>query len=123
MAGAIALMLAVQPGQRFSQSGPYITCCTTSCRLSPNSPASVTGPSGPWNTYSWSIRTMGSLRRSAFSVSRARVNFFSCASSCRLASSHSSRDTTSGRLITKPPVNGDAGFDLRHRYDEPPGRK
>src|SRR5271163_123237 len=49
---------------------------------------------------------MGSLRRSALRASRLRVSSFSSASSRRLASSHSSRDTTSGRLITKPPRNG-----------------
>ena len=37
-------MAAEQPGQGLSQSGPNITCWTISCRLSPNSSASVTGP-------------------------------------------------------------------------------
>ena len=93
-------MAAEQPGQGWSQSGPNMTCWTISCRLSLNSSASVTGPSGPSNTYSWSTLTIGSLRRVALSASCLRVNSFSCASSRRLASSHCSRDTTSGRLIT-----------------------
>src|SRR3984893_3834009 len=95
---------AEQPGHGWSQSGPYITCWAISWRLPPKRSASVTGPSGPSNTYSWSRATMGSLRRSALSASRERVYSFSLASSCRRASSHCSRDTTSGRLIGIPPV-------------------
>ncbi len=79
---------AEQPGHGLSQSGPNITCWTMSWRLSPKSSASVTWPSGPWNTYSLSTLTMGSLRRSALSASWERVNSFSRASSRRLASSH-----------------------------------
>ena len=48
----------------------------------------MTVPSGPSNTYSLSIRTMGSRRRSALSASRLRVCSFSVASSRFLASSH-----------------------------------
>src|SRR5205814_274886 len=109
-----------QPGQGLSQSGPNITCCTISCRLSPNSWASVTGPSGPSKTYSLSTLTMGSLRRSALSASWERVNSFSRASSRRRASSHCSREATSGRLIAKPPVSERVrSTDRRHRHDEP----
>ena len=97
--GDSSSMAAEQPGQGLSQSGPNITCWTISWRRPPNSSASVTGPSGPPNTYSWSTLTMGSLRRSALSASRERVNSFSRASRRRRALSHCSRDTTSGRLI------------------------
>src|SRR6185437_13149967 len=45
------------------------------------------------------MRTIGSRRRSAFSASRCLVSSFSRASSCLRAASHSSRDTTWGRLI------------------------
>src|ERR1700730_11550226 len=119
---------AEQPGHGWSQSGPYITCWAISWRVPPKRSASVTGPSAPSNTYSWSMATMGSLRRSALSASRERVYSFSLASSCRRASSHCSRDTTSGRLITKPPgtgwnclfggtTNGRAGNDRAPLYD------
>lgn len=102
--GESSLIAAEQPGQGWSQSGPNITCCTISCRLSPNNWASVTSPPGPVNTYSVSTLTMGSRRRAALSSSCLRVISFSWASSRRLASSHCSRDTTSGRLIAEPPV-------------------
>src|SRR3954471_20648005 len=45
------------------------------------------------------MRTIGSRRRAALTRSRARVSSFSLASSCLRAASHSSRDTTSGRLL------------------------
>jgi hypothetical protein len=86
--GESSSMVAEQPGQGVSQSGPNITCWTISCRLPPNSWASVTGPSGPPNTYSLSTLTMGSRRRVAFSASCLRVISFSWASSRRRASSH-----------------------------------
>src|SRR6202035_2354477 len=111
---------AEQPGQGLSQSGPNITCWTISCRLPPNNWTSVTGPSGPSKTYSLSTLTMGSLRRSALSASWERVNSFSRATRRRRASSHCSRETTSGRLIAKPPVSERVrGSDSRHRHDEP----
>src|SRR5262249_51690265 len=118
--GESSSIAAEQPGQGLSQSGPNITCWTISCRLPPNNWASVTFPSGPSKTYSVSTLTMGSLRRSALSASWERVNSFSRASSRRRASSHCSRETTSGRLIVKPPVSERVrGSDSRHRYDEP----
>jgi hypothetical protein len=48
------------------------------------------------------IRTMGSMRRFVFRASRLRVSAFSSMSSARLASSHRTRDTTSGKAITPP---------------------
>jgi hypothetical protein len=57
------------------------------------------GPSGPWKTYSFSIFTIGSLRRSALSASRWRFHAFSFASSSLRAASHTSRDTTFGISI------------------------
>ena len=93
---------------------------TRSRRKDEDNWASVTGPSGPSKTYSLSTLTMGSLRRSALSASWERVNSFSRASRRRRASSHCSRETTSGRLIAKPPVSERVRVsDSRHRHDEP----
>jgi hypothetical protein len=89
-----------QAGHGASQSGPNMMWWTISWRLPPNIPASAAGPCGPSKTYSFSIRTMGSLRRSVLSASRRRVSFFSSVSSRSLDSSHCSRDTTSGKAIT-----------------------
>src|SRR5690606_18245255 len=61
-----------------------------------NRSARVTRPAGPSNGYSLSIRTMGRLRRRAFSASRARVSSFSSASNSFRRASHSSLEATRG---------------------------
>src|SRR4029453_19211983 len=53
-------------------------------------------PSGPSNTYSFSILTIGSLRHSAFTLSFCLVSFFSLIRCFWRAASHSSRDTILG---------------------------
>src|SRR4051812_18080606 len=66
--------------------------------------ASVTLPSGPSKTYSFSISTIGRSRRSALSASRARVSSFSFFSSSRRAERQSSRVAIRGRLMrVRPP--------------------
>src|SRR5262245_10741794 len=65
-----------------------------SCRWFPKSSRSVLGPPGPSKVYSSSTLTIGSLRRSALSASRWRVNSFSLRRSVLRAASHSARDTT-----------------------------
>src|SRR5690349_12349394 len=62
--------------------------------LPPNNSASVTLPAGPSNTYSFSIFTQGSLRRSRFKASRSFENFFSFPRSFLRAASHSVCETT-----------------------------
>jgi hypothetical protein len=95
----ITSTLAVQPGQAASQPGSNMTCWTINWLRSPNSSASATGPCGPSKTYFFSTRTMGSRRRSALRAAIRRVSSFSRSSNRRLASSHSSRETISGRAI------------------------
>ena len=96
-----------QLGQPWSQSGPNMKWCMTSCGRPSNRSSRPTVPSGPSKVYGLSIRTIGSRRRSALSRSRARVTAFSFASNSLRAASHSSRDTTSGRfpiaVISRPP--------------------
>src|SRR5467141_563084 len=75
-----------------------------SCDFLPNRSASVRRPppSGPSNTYSFSIATIGSLRRSALSASRCRVSSFSLTSRRLRAAVHSSRDTIVGLGMSFP---------------------
>src|SRR5207248_11170722 len=60
-----------------------------------NKSASVSFPSGPSKTYSFSTFTIGSLRRAALSASRCRENSFSRFNKSFRATSHSAADTTS----------------------------
>jgi len=73
-------------------------CCTMSCRRPSNSSSRPTGPSGLSKVYSFSILTIGSWRRLAFSASRARVRAFSSARSSTRAARHSSGVATFGRF-------------------------
>src|ERR1700732_242138 len=61
--------------------------------------ASVFLPPGASKLYSLSTFTHGNCRRSALTVSRCRVRFFSFASSSLRAVIHSCRDTTLGLSI------------------------
>lgn len=59
-----------------------------------------TVPLDPSKRYALSILTMGSLRRSALSRSRARVASFSLMSSSARKACHSFRETMGGQFIT-----------------------
>ena len=61
-------------------------------------------PDGPSNSYALSTAIHGIRRRSAASVSRARITSFSRTRSCWRAVSHSCTDTTGGVFMTAPSV-------------------
>src|SRR5437667_6301467 len=70
-----------------------------SCGRPSKMPASVNFPSGPSKTYSFSISTIGRLRRSMLRASRARVSSFSFFSSSTRAARQSSREAIRGRVM------------------------
>jgi hypothetical protein len=80
---------ALRPGP-----GASMKCLMNSWLRSSNRSASVTLPSGASKTYSFSILTYSSARRSAANRTRNRVSSFSLMSSSFRAAFRSSRDTT-----------------------------
>src|SRR5215471_17256521 len=86
------------------------------CLWLPKRSRSSVGPLGPSKMYSFSILTVGSLRRSELRASRWRVNSFSFLRSSLRATSHSARDTVFGSSSLLPV---DAAILVSFRLSDP----